>query len=282
MARIRTIKPSFFRHRELYLLEQSSGLPVRLGFAGLWTVADREGRFRWQPEELKLDCLPYDDVRFSDVLDALDRGGFVRRYVVAGKDYGFIPSWAEHQVIGNREAKSSLPDPRSAVDTVITEHAQGEEEKEGKGKGKGKGTEGSSEALTRSEPADSPIVLTFPVVGNEGPEWRLRRVQVDEWRAAFPGVDVVAECQKALGWVRADKGRRKTPRGMPKFLYGWIARSVNSGTAVPDLGEPQEAAPKVDWYDECQRLHGGSCGGQWKHADRVAIDAMKAQAARAS
>jgi hypothetical protein len=281
MARIRTIKPSFFRHRELYLLEQSSGLPVRLGFAGLWTVADREGRFRWQPEELKLDCLPYDDVRFSDVLDALDRGGFVRRYVVAGKAYGFIPSWAEHQVIGNREAQSTLPATRSAVGTVITEHAQGEEEKEGKGKGKG--TEGSSEALTRSEPTDSPVLLTFPTIGTEGDSWRLRRVQVDEWRAAFPGIDVLAECQKALGWVKTNPGRRKTPRGMPKFLYGWIARSVNSGTAVPDLGEPQDAAPKVDWYDECREIHGGACGlDRLQHHNRKVEDQIRARERAAS
>jgi hypothetical protein len=111
MARIRTIKPAFFRHGGLFDAERSTGLPLRVAFAGLWTAADREGRFKWQPRELKLDCLPYDDVDFSRVLDALTTGGWIVRYEVDGATYGAIPSWAEHQVINNREAASDLPAP---------------------------------------------------------------------------------------------------------------------------------------------------------------------------
>ena len=33
MARIRTIKPDFFRHYDLYQAEKETGLPVRLAFA---------------------------------------------------------------------------------------------------------------------------------------------------------------------------------------------------------------------------------------------------------
>ena len=148
MARIRTIKPDFFRHADLYEAERESGLPLRLAFAGLWTAADREGRFRWSPRQLKLDCLPYDDVDFSRVLDALMTRGFVVKYVIDGKEYGFIPSWHSHQVINNRETPSSIPEPNenntltreARVDHAIgtpLKHAQGEgkgreEEKEGK------------------------------------------------------------------------------------------------------------------------------------------------------
>lgn len=35
MARIRTIKPEFFLHDELFELEKETGLPVRLTFIGL-------------------------------------------------------------------------------------------------------------------------------------------------------------------------------------------------------------------------------------------------------
>lgn len=234
MARIRTIKPSFFRHLDLYLLEQSSGLPIRVAFAGMWTVADREGRFRWHPEELKLDCLPYDNVRFADVMNALERGGFIRRYEASGKEYGVIPTWAEHQKIGNREAQSAIPAP----DLVITKHAQGE------GKGREKEQEGEG-TICADAPADgprgaferraddradvaAPILLLYPTVGDET-GWRLRQAQVDEWATAYPNVDVMAECRRALAWVKANPGRRKTARGMPKFINAWLARSVDSG-----------------------------------------------------
>lgn len=118
MARIRTVKPEFFRHSALYDLEIETGLPVRIAFAGLWTCCDRAGRFRWRPRELKLDCLPHDDVDFSRVLDALATRGFLVRYASPdGEEYGSVPSFSKHQVINNREADSILPEPEK--NTVI-------------------------------------------------------------------------------------------------------------------------------------------------------------------
>lgn len=161
MARIRTIKPEFFRHRDLYMAERESALPLRVAFAGLWTCADRQGRFRWQPEELKLDCLPYDEVDFASVLEALAARGFIHRYAADGKSYGVIPSFRLHQLINPREAVSKLPEPpkdmelatrasrvpdASASCTEMHVHARGE----GKGKGKeGKGREKESASPTR-------------------------------------------------------------------------------------------------------------------------------------
>lgn len=111
MARIRTVKPSFFRHYELYQAEQETGLPLRVAYEGLWTVADRRGRFCWCPHEIKLDVLPYDELDFSHVLDALTTRGFIVKYTCNGKVYGYIPTFEQHQVINNRESESVLPEP---------------------------------------------------------------------------------------------------------------------------------------------------------------------------
>lgn len=111
MARIRTIKPDFFRNHKLYLAETEEKLPLRLSFAGLWTSCDRDGRFKWVPEELKLDCLPFDNVDFSRVLDALWSRGYILKYKSENDFFGFVPSWIEHQHINNRESESLLPNP---------------------------------------------------------------------------------------------------------------------------------------------------------------------------
>lgn len=121
MARIRTIKPDFFRHVGLYDAEKQAGLPLRVAYAGLWTAADREGRFKWEPKVLKLDCLPYDEVDFSAVLDALQERGFIVKYEVDGRHYGAIPSWLDHQHINQREAQSHLPAP---ADGATCAHVQ--------------------------------------------------------------------------------------------------------------------------------------------------------------
>lgn len=162
MARIRTIKPELFRHKDLFDLEVQTGLPIRFAWAGLLTVADREGRFKWQPEVIKLDVLPFDDVDMSKVLEALWSAGFIHRYEVGNKQFGRIPSFLEHQIINNRESASKLPAPsdgelidfnRRVDDACPTREglAQGE----GKGKGKGKGRELEGKGNVSSDDASS-------------------------------------------------------------------------------------------------------------------------------
>lgn len=111
MSRIRTIKPEFFLHEELYELELQSGLPIRLAYEGLWCQCDREGRFAWKVRKLKSLILPYDPVSFDQVLAALERAGFVMRYSYDGELWGWVPTFTKHQVINNREAASIIQPP---------------------------------------------------------------------------------------------------------------------------------------------------------------------------
>lgn len=111
MPRIRTIKPEFFRHHDLYLAEKKSNLPLRVAFSGLWCCADKEGRFKWKPTELKLDVLPYDELDFDNVLQWLIDEGFIIKYYSEDKEYGLIPTFKDHQRITGTESKyeSKLP-----------------------------------------------------------------------------------------------------------------------------------------------------------------------------
>ena len=111
MGRMRMVKPSLFTHEGLFAAESESKLPLRLAFIGLWTECDREGRFEWRPLRLKLAILPWDDINVGTCLDMLAKYGFIVRYQVDGKTYGYIPSWNKHQKPHSHEAKSSIPDP---------------------------------------------------------------------------------------------------------------------------------------------------------------------------
>ncbi len=111
MSRIRTIKPEFYRHIDLFEAEQTCALPLRLAFTGLLTCCDREGRFKWRPRQLKLDVLPYDDLDFEQVLNALSEYGFIVKYDVNHELYGYFPSWANHQMPSRDELPSEIPTP---------------------------------------------------------------------------------------------------------------------------------------------------------------------------
>lgn len=104
------IAPAFFKHADLYDAEVSSGFPLRVAFAGLWTVADRRGVFPWS-RNVKPDVLPYDGCDMLAVLEALAAGGFVRKYEVDGKWYGVVPTLGKHQHFHKDEKPNTLPAP---------------------------------------------------------------------------------------------------------------------------------------------------------------------------
>ena len=53
---------------------------------------------------------------------------------------------------------------------------------------------------------------------------------VFRWQQAFPGVDVRAALLRARAWVDADPKRRKTARGMKRYLTAWLGRDQDRGT----------------------------------------------------
>lgn len=105
MARIRTIKPEFFRHEGLQDLEiQYPGKYPMLVYPGLWTLCDANGIFQWKPRQIKLDVLPFLNFDMEETLGILVQGGFIVRYSVDGKEYGMITTFREHQRLSGKEA----------------------------------------------------------------------------------------------------------------------------------------------------------------------------------
>lgn len=76
-------------------------------------------------------------------------------------------------------------------------------------------------------------VETFPCDGMAG-IYTLRADQVSEWQKVFPHLDVAAECKKAGLWLKANPERRKTAKGMPKFLLAWLNRCQDNRRTAPN------------------------------------------------
>lgn len=161
MARIRTVKPKFFRHRDLFLAEKACGLPLRLAYCGLWTAVDREGRFEWIPETLVLDILPYDTLDFAVILDQLEKNGFIKKYTIDGKHYGFIPSWKKHQIVNHREAESEIPAP-DFPGHAREKHGHAQEEHRGKGTGREQEQEQELEGKGEGRGKENPPHIQHP------------------------------------------------------------------------------------------------------------------------
>jgi hypothetical protein len=119
MARIRGVKPDFFKDEDLACLPYEA----RLFFEGLWCHADRAGRLEYRPRYLKAEIFPYDNVDVVKLLHLLSdpkiperpHKVFIRFYQVDDKKYIDIPEFLKHQVPHSTEKKSVLPEYNTSI-----------------------------------------------------------------------------------------------------------------------------------------------------------------------
>jgi len=105
MARTRNIKPGFFKNDALAECHPLA----RILFAGLWTIADRDGRGEYRPKIIKAECLPYDDCAVDQLMAQLASHRLIRIYEVGGVKYFDIPTFATHQNPHPKEQSRNFP-----------------------------------------------------------------------------------------------------------------------------------------------------------------------------
>lgn len=103
--RARNLKPTFFKNPDL----ADAGPIAQVLFAGLWCMADKEGRLKDQPRVIKAEVFPYYDADVHGELTKLERLGFIRRYVASGMAVIEVLNFKKHQSPHHTEKGSDLP-----------------------------------------------------------------------------------------------------------------------------------------------------------------------------
>ena len=110
--RARNIKPGFWVNEDLGRCDPQA----RLLFAGLWCLADRQGRLQFRPARWRAELFPYDtdcDV-YGLFQQLLDCGGLVQLYEIEGVQYVEITNFLRHQTPHRNEKASVIPAPAPA------------------------------------------------------------------------------------------------------------------------------------------------------------------------
>ena len=87
---------------------------------------------------------------------------------------------------------------------------------------------------------------------SNGSLWRPTVSKVHEWQATFPVMDLDAQLRLAGQWLKDNPAKRKTERGMHRFLFAWLERAQNSNKALP-LFQPNQQPKRPDPYGNCPR-----------------------------
>lgn len=131
-------------------------------------------------------------------------------------------AYSDHQPEGiyppkTKELPHGIPDGNQVVDTRYTQYSLGEDSlvKDNRNN--------SSEPKNGSEPT----VAWLPL--NTGKEYPIYQSAFEEWERLYPAVDVKQELNKMRGWCISNPTKRKTVRGINKFVNGWLSREQDRG-----------------------------------------------------
>lgn len=69
--------------------------------------------------------------------------------------------------------------------------------------------------------------ILLPLVDRS--EYDVPLSKVEQWRSAFPAVNVEQELQRMISWLEANPKRKKTGQGIEKFIVSWLGRAQDGG-----------------------------------------------------
>ena len=107
-------------------------------------------------------------------------------------------------------------------------------------------------SVPRPAKTDSGPLADHGFTLSDGSLWRPTVAKVHEWQATFPLMDLDAQLRLAGQWLKDNPAKRKTERGMHRFLFAWLERAQNSNKALP-LFQPNQQPKRPDPYGNCPR-----------------------------
>ncbi|MBE6129578.1 MAG: transcriptional regulator [Erysipelotrichaceae bacterium] len=202
-------------------------------FYRLITKCDDFGRYDGRAKVIKGTAFPLKDITTKDIEKALKKlvaVGLVTSYEVDEKPYLQLRTWQCHQQI--RNSKSKYPDPEAGKITsdINCNQLQSIDINCTRNPIQSNPNPNPNHTLAQS---DSPSVLFADVESiplNTGEEWLPTEKQYAEYCRLYPSVDVKQQFREMRGWCIANPAKRKTKKGIARFVNGWLSRTQDKGS----------------------------------------------------
>ena len=100
------------------------------------------------------------------------------------------------------------------------------------------------------------VMITLTL--NDKTEYPVEKSKVLEWAELYPAVDVFGELRKMKGWLDANPTKRKTKRGIARFINGWLSREQDKGGNInakkSNIQLIERDSSEIDKYDQLDQL----------------------------
>lgn len=266
--------PGFFQNETLIELHPLT----RLLFAGLWTIADREGRLEDRPKRIKMALLPADEHDIDAALTDLHHAGFIQRYATNSGNYIQITKFLKHQKPHVREAASEIPPPSTTKvgashDLGLPKASLGEPDTTGHVE---EGTPRWPVSVSVSNSVSNPVSVTGQAavpafVGKQRPMREYPRLSVFRWMVddliAMLGSEAEAFDLDAY-LIQLDQSGEP----LPASIWPWLKDRVSADFNAARHAVRESEKPHVDydqWRQQCRDMHDGACGNYNTHLVKV-------------
>lgn len=144
-----------------------------------------------------------------------------------------------------RNSKASLCDTNVTPSDALLQNSDVEIEKE---KELEKELKIEKDICAEVETSTPQTFISLPLVTGSG-AFEVTFDYMNSLRELYPAVDVEQEIRKMVGWLDSNPNRRKTKRGIKKFITNWLAREQDRGRGpiYPPSSYPKQS---VDQFKE--------------------------------
>jgi hypothetical protein len=169
-------------------------------------------------------------------------------YEVEGKKFFDIPTFKEHQRPHKTERKSEIPGFAGSLTVKPTSTDLQEMEMEMEMEV----SKGTNVPFT-PEPQEPPggvveIFIQLPLA--DGSTYPVPVPDIEKYQGLYPAVNVHQELRNMVGWLDGNSTKRKTSRGIKRFVTTWLCNKQDNGGS---RGKPATLSPGLTLLKDAAR-----------------------------
>lgn len=104
----------------------------------------------------------------------------------------------------------------------------------------------SGRSRPASDPQPTPSEFDIPL--NDGSFYNVPTENIEVYKRLYPAVDVEQALRNMIGWCMGNPTRRKTRRGVKRFITGWLSGDQDEGKTCRPSNQPKQYADEGDFY----------------------------------
>lgn len=104
----------------------------------------------------------------------------------------------------------------------------------------------SGRSTPASDPQPTPSEFDIPL--NDGSFYNVPQENITVYKRLYPAVDVEQALRNMIGWCMGNPTRRKTRRGIKRFITGWLSGDQDEGKTRKASSQPRQYADEDDFY----------------------------------